>query len=320
MINKHINLHKIRFFHLDLVVTVAKLGTVHATARHFGLTQPAVTRALQELESHIGTALFHRTPQGMKPNQYGDRFINQAHSMLNLMQTTIDDVQQMVSGKIGDVHLGVLPTANSNLIPILVGQLEKHGHELSLKVQEGPIDTLLPMLKDGAIDILIGRLPTPSPREKLNQDILFYDSFAIVCGPDNPLIKRYQLTLKDLLSERWIFPSPTTSLLMADVKETFSREKLIAPTPVLEINSLQTVRTLLHTTEMISIFSYQMALEERSYGLLEILPIEFNSIVTPIGITTRPDDQTTPAAREIITQLKQLSTQLMTDPKFESRA
>ena len=316
--NIHTNIHKIRFFHLDLVVTVARLGTIRATARHFNLTQPAVTRALQELESQLGAPLFDRTRQGMTTNPYGDRFITQAQTMLNLMKTVQEDIDHMSSGTIGDVHLGLLPTANSNLIPILVGELEKQGYDLSIKVQEGPIDILLPMLMEGTIDILIGRLPTPSPGTTLHQTILFYDSFAIVSGPDNPLVNQSELKLKDLLDKRWIFPSPTTSLLMADVIETFNREKLPVPTPVLEINSLQTIRTLLRSTEMISIFSYQMALEESNHDLISILPVDFNSIVTPIGITTRLDDQTTPATHTIVNQLKKLSDQFVNNPKFDA--
>ena len=81
----------------------------------------------------------------------------------------------------------------------------------------------------------------------------------------------------------------------------------------IEVYSMQAIRKILRITDRIAIMSYAVANDEQRFGLLSILPVEFEARLTPVGITTRPIEEISPAARKVIDLIEEVCLELKDD-------
>ncbi|WP_158260102.1 LysR family transcriptional regulator [Zobellella endophytica] len=308
---------KTRFSHLRLVLAIAHHGSVHKAADELHITQPAATRALKELESQLGSALFERSPQGMNLNIYGQHFAEHARVLLNQFNSALEQLNEIRTGSYGHINLAMQLAAAPNLLPLTISKIQRRHLNISLNIQEGSSQKLLNMLMEGHVDMIVGRLVPLPASSPLEQTPLFYDAFSIVCGPRNPLATRTDIELRELLDCKWIYPASTGSQLMGDVATAFKSHGLPLPEPMLEVTSLLTMRKTLQYTDMIGLLVNQAAKEEASQGQLNILPIKFDSVLTPIGITTRAKSELTPAINLVSQLIIDAAGEMLANPGFE---
>jgi len=301
--NSNSALGKTRFFQLQLVLAVAKHGTLYKAAEALSRTQPAVTRSLKELESQLGVPLFERSAHGMKLSLYGKHFARHAQIIVNQLQSAVQILGEIKSGDHQHVNIAMLPATAPELMPRVIKRLDNVGAKISINLRSGISELILPHLIEGKLDMIVGRMLEEN-RENLRQIPLLHDPFSIVCGPQHRLAKRFaapenksaprrrpRLKLSALLNESWIFPTAPSSLLMRDVNEAFISQGCEPPKSSLEVFSTQAFRKILRTTDRIGLLSRQVARDEEQFGLLTVLPVDFKSNFTRIGIITRPLDE-----------------------------
>lgn len=313
----HATLVKTRFSHLRLVLAIAHHGSVHKAADELNITQPAATRALKELESQLGSPLFERSSQGMALNIYGQHFAQHARVLLNQFNSALEQINELRNGSYGHINMGMQLAAAPNLLPLTISKIQQRQLNISLSIQEGSSQALLHMLQEGNIDMIIGRLPSVSANSRLEQIPLFYDAFSVVCGPHHPLATRPHVELNELLGHKWIYPASSSSQLMRDVDIAFRSRGLSLPEPTLEVTSLLAMRKTLQYTDMLGLLVNQVAKEEAGLGQLCIIPITVNSVLTPIGITTREKSELTPATHLVTQLIIEAAREMLGNKEFE---
>lgn len=311
---------KTRFFQLQLVLAVARHGTLHKAAEELSRTQPAVTRSLKELESQLGVPLFERSAHGMKLSLYGRHFARHAQIIVNQFQSAVQILDEIKSGNHQHVNIAMLPATAPELMPRVVKRLDNVGAKISINLRSGISELILPHLVEGKLDMIVGRMLNEN-KENLSQIPLMHDPFSIVCGPQHRLAKKFaaperksaprrhrpRLKLSALLNESWIFPTAPSSLLMRDVNEAFISQGCEPPKSSLEVFSTQAFRKILRTTDRIGLMSHQVARDEEQFGLLTVLPVDFKSNFTRIGIITRPFGEVSAAVRIIADLIVEVS-------------
>lgn len=311
-------LGKTRFFQLQLVLAVARHGTLYKAAEELSRTQPAVTRSLKELESQLGVPLFERSAHGMKLSLYGRHFARHAQIIVNQFQSAVQILDEIKSGDHQHVNIAMLPATAPELMPRVVKRLDKVGAKISINLRSGISELILPHLVEGKLDMIVGRMLNENGGN-LHQIPLMHDPFSIVCGPQHRLAKKIRrperksaprLKLSALLNESWIFPTAPSSLLMRDVNEAFISQGCEPPKSSLEVFSTQAFRKILRTTDRIGLLSHQVARDEEQFGLLTVLPVDFKSNFTRIGIITRPFEEVGAAVRIIADLIVEVSREL----------
>jgi len=172
--------------HLQLLVALDELRNLGKVAASLNITQPAVSLALSELEKGLGFKLFDRTARGVQPNAYGECLIRQARVMLNTLAQTRDELRALLSGASGRTALGAMPAMTSALVPQALAALKRVSPTTTVHVQEGSMDTLLPQLRRGHLDVLVGRLSS-WPSADFEEAPLFEGSSMVVVGRQHPL-------------------------------------------------------------------------------------------------------------------------------------
>lgn len=288
---------------LRLIEVIAREGNLVRAAQTMNMTQSAVTKALQEVEATVGAMLFERSNRGVVATAAGNALIAHASVILAQMQHAGQELADLRDGTSGTVAVGTLLAASAALLPRAILHVRASRPNLTIRILEGTNDTLMPLLRNGALDMVVGRLPVWRERDGLAQEELYDDHAVIVARQGHPLASREHLTLADLADQQWILPRPETTL-RRQIDESFQAAGLRAPTAGVESMSVLTNRELLLASDFLAIWPIEIARLELRPGALRRLPLDLPSTRRPVGISTRANARLTPAAALFIAALR----------------
>ena len=300
---------KLRLRQLRVLLAIAEHGTLIEAAAHLHLSQPAVTKHLHDLEAIFGLQLFDRSHRGVTPTPYGSIVIEHAQRMMAELRYASEKLNALATGQIGSVSVGIFLTAAPVLLPKAIALLKSRQPGVSVTIHEGGTDALVPMLGVGTLDLLIGRLPDRLDDPNFTHDVLYEEPMDIVVRAGHPLARAKKLRLKELTSERWIWPPPRTTV-RREIEEFFRRENLSVPQNVVVSGSLVTNRQLVLEADLIGVFSRGLVREDEEAGLMVVLPLMLPTARRPIAITYRSDRALTPAAQLLCDCLRETAKDL----------
>lgn len=202
-------------FHLSrvdlnlLVVFDAMVAEGHATraAQRLGLTQPAVSHALNRLRALFGDPLFVRSPGGMKPTPAALRAAPAIRSILEQVESVL------LGGEVFDPSastrqfvLGLSDYAAIVLLPGLTGRIEQEAPGISLIVRTTSRSVGLAALEDGSVELVAGNFP--EPLSHLREELLYEEDFVCAVRDDHPAVTG-SIDLARYLSARHLHVSTT---------------------------------------------------------------------------------------------------------------
>ena len=298
--------HRLTVRHLRLVVAIHTEGSLLRASSSLNMTQSAVTKALQDAEAQTGVTLFDRTNRGVVPTMFGDSLAAHARLIIAQIDRAEQELTNLRDGTAGQVIIGTLLAGSAGLLPEAIARLRRDRPNLVVRVEEATNDLLMPALRSGELDLVIGRLPEFRDRADLKQEYLMDDFAQIVTRHDHPLAGQKDVRLADLLANDWILPGPATTL-RRQVDKAFRDEGLGPPAQVVESVSFLTTRGLLLQTDYLAVWPTQVARLEGKTGGIATLPIPLPTTRRPIGITTRAHDLMSPAATMLVHCLREVA-------------
>lgn len=189
-------------------MAVAQQGTLGRAAETLNLSQPALSKTLNELEQLTGTRLFERGRLGAQLTLVGEQFLTHAVKVLDALNTAgqalnrkeglNSDIVRIGRShrRAGDPALGDRPVPSA-------------AKDITLQVATMNNTMLLAGLKSGEIDIGIGRMSDPELMSGLNYELLFLESLKLVVRPGHPLLQE-TVTLSRVME--WPVVSPKGTL------------------------------------------------------------------------------------------------------------
>lgn len=235
-------LSRLRFRHLQMLSVLAETGGVRRAALRLNLTQPAVSKALTEIEDAFGYPLFVRTPKGLQPTAAGRVVLRGAALLVNEVGQLQTEAQ--VAGAEAEAHLrlGVAAFVAMTLVPQVLAELATRWR-LRATIVEGAGNVQAGMLRRGDLDALItpfspGFLAERRSGERagegaLTWEALFTEPLAVIAAPDHELATRAPTnppTWAELARADWILPGPG-ALIRQAVDEAFLRAGETPPVP-----------------------------------------------------------------------------------------
>lgn len=299
-------LSRLKLRQLRLLTAVAEEGTVLRGSQVLNIAQPAATKSIKELEDALGVQLFERSSRGVTPTDFGHVMIRHAKLILAQLRHASEEMQSLDEGLSGRVYVGTLLAASPSLLPRTLTLLRERRPGIAVTVTEGTIDRLMPSLRTGDIDVVLGRLPEHREREGLDQELLYLDSISIVARAAHPLVKRKEISLVELVDQAWIMPPPQTSL-RRQLDFAFRSEGIEPPVDVIESVSILTNHSLLIATDMVAAMPTQVASVQAG---LCILPIVVDAASSRIGATTRGSAALSAAADYFMSVVREVASDI----------
>ena len=293
---------RIRLRHLHTFVAVAQQGTLGRAAETLNLSQPALSKTLNELEQLTGTRLFERGRLGAQLTLVGEQFLTHAVKVLDALNTAGQALNRKEGLNSDIVRIGELPTAALGILPSVIGQFHQQQKDITLQVATMNNTMLLAGLKSGEIDIGIGRMSDPELMSGLNYELLFLESLKLVVRPGHPLLQE-TVTLSRVME--WpVVVSPKGTLPRQNAETLLQSQGCKIPTGCIETLSASLSRQLTVDYDYVWFVPSGAVKDDLRRGMLAALPVPTQGAGEPIGILTRVDATLTAGTQTLLSAIR----------------
>ncbi|MCH5358668.1 pca operon transcription factor PcaQ [Escherichia fergusonii] len=293
---------RIRLRHLHTFVAVAQQGTLGRAAETLNLSQPALSKTLNELEQLTGTRLLDRGRLGAQLTPPGEQFLTHAVKVLDALNNAAQALNRKEGLNSDIVRIGALPTAALGILPAVLGQFHRQHKDTMLQVATMNNTMLLAGLKSGEIDIGIGRMSDPELMGGLNYELLFLESLKLVVRPNHPLLQE-NVTLSRVME--WpVVVSPKGTVPRQNAETLLQSQGCKIPDGCIETLSASLSRQLTVDYDYVWFVPSGAVKEDLRQGSLVALPVPTQGAGEPIGILTRVDAQLSSGAQILISAIR----------------
>lgn len=290
----------IKIAHLRLLAALAATGQVGLAAEMVGITQPAASRLLAEVERMAGALLYTRTGRGVALTAEGAALAARAARMLLELELAERELAERAGGTGGQVRVGaVTGPAMDRVLPALVAARDRLP-QIQVEVVVATSDVLCAQLLAGRLDFALARLPETGEGARLRFDFIAPEPVCLMTRRDHPLMAQEALEPGALMAFEWIMPGPEAIL----TRTVLARLRALRlPDPPLRIATSSFLFTLamLRRSDAIAPLARAVAALFATTERAEfaVLPVDLQIEVAPFGLLTREGPGLTPAAERV---------------------
>lgn len=289
--------------HLQLLVALDEFRHIGRAAEMLSITQPAVSKMLAEIERMFALQLFVRSTRGTEPTAYGATVVRFARTVLADYQRTQDEIAAVASGGTGRVSVGAMVVAIPGLLMQALAQLKQHSPLTTVLVEEGDLSRLLPRLRIGELDLIVGRLEPGYASPDLDTEPLYRDRMCIVVDTAHPLADHPQPDWRILAQLPWVVPPPWASSRMK-LEQMFYKHRLVPPADIIETASFLVTLSVMRQRPAVGFLARGVAQHFAAQGGLRILDLPVPMDLPPVGIMTLAGRPRTPASQLLLDCLR----------------
>ena len=265
--------------HLRALVALSDLKLVARVSEALGVTQPAVSKQIAELEKIVGVPVVTRDRNRLYLTPIGTRLAEHARQALGQLDRAAFDIEAMTSGVSGSVGVGVVSSVAPTLLPSTISLFKRSTPQANVSVSEGHFVELLPQLEAGALDLLIARVWQPQELAGINQMALFSEPVVVVAGHNHPLAQETAVKWADVANFPWILPKPNSVARQA-VDALFASNGLSPPTNTISSLSLALNVELLRVMPALGLLPQRLAQTQARRGELVTLPLDTHDLLS----------------------------------------
>ncbi len=292
--------------HLQLLVALDEFRHLGRVAEFLSVTQPAVSKTLVEIERMFDLVLFSRSTRGTEPTPYGETVVRFARSVLADYARTRDEIAAVASGAAGRTGVGAMVVAMPVLLARAVQLLKGRSAQTTVFIEEGDLTRLLPRLRVGELDLVVGRLEPGYASPDLQTEALYDEPMAIVARPDHPLSAKVRPQWSDLAQAPWVVP-PAWASSRIKLDQMFYRHGLHPPADLIESASFLATLTFVRERAAIGFLARTVAKHFEGEGLVRVLPIKVPIELPPVGIISLPGRIRTPSTEQLVDCLREVA-------------
>ena len=279
-------LRSIKYF-----VAIAELGNISGAAKKLGIAQPALTRHIKQLEEELNTTLLNRLARGVQLTASGREFLEYANRIVAEVAQAKHEITGQGLKPAGSLVFGASPTISTILMPRVVADSLQELPDINLKLIEGRSIRLYDSLLTGVLDMAI--LTNPLPSYKLHLTPLITEPLCLI-GIANQLPKGRATDL-EVLEKMPLILTPGMLFLV----DRFQARKKLKLNVVAEIESIETIRSLVKAGEGVTIAPSTAFFDELNKNELDVLTLEVDGLHRELVLASRTDNAHLPAVREI---------------------
>jgi DNA-binding transcriptional LysR family regulator len=291
---------RIKLRQLTVFIAVVEYGSMAKAAEHLSISQPVISKMIATLEQTLGVTLLERSRLGVEPTLYGKALLKRSIALCNDLRSGVDELQSLADPTMGELRIGSTEPVMAGLLPTIIDRLSRQYPKLALHVIEGePPELQDRHLRNHDIDLMIGRLPNPTPAADTDVQVLLHESGVVVAGLKNPWMRRRKIRLAELIHERWCLP-PRDSFPGGWIANAFHASGLEVPRASVTVYSILMQTTLLSTGRFLSFLPATMLHFSAKRLSMKVLPVEMPIQMWPIGIVTLKGRTPNPAQRLLV--------------------
>jgi DNA-binding transcriptional LysR family regulator len=296
---------RIRLRDLHILLTVSQRGSMAQAAVQLGVSQPAVSGVIADLERTLGVPLFERSTRGVKPTIYALEMMDRSVAAFDELKQGIRTLESLADPTAGELWIGCIETVTALILPPILGQFMRRYPRVVVRVQRlsSPM-TEFRSLCERNLDLVLGRMTRePAQDCEIVFEPLFEDRTVVVGGAQSRWARRRKIDLADLADEQWVLSAPECRTHAA-IKEAFDARGLKPPQAALISQSIPLRLSLVASGAYLSAFPESIRSFKGYQDDVSILPIDLPASPTPFAIITLRNRNLNPVAQRFIEHLR----------------
>jgi len=301
------------------LATIIEQGSLAKAARHLSISQPALSKSMDRLESGLRVKLLERGPTGIVPTAFGELLYSHAILIREEMGLAETRIHKADKGGARVITFGTLPSLASSVVPLAVSRWrERHPRVLLRVVEKLQVELLLGLLR-GQFDFVVGQTEFYDFLDGLKQRVLFRDRLRVFARPKHRLFRLAKLTWADLAQFPWVCP-------MVGGRQRTVLEKLLAAEGVnltqqlIECGSIDFTKSLVAASNHSAMLPAHSVTSDVSEGTIKALTITVPALSRDIAVIFRERSPLDNVGRELVTHIEAIGTDLSRERSMSARA
>jgi DNA-binding transcriptional LysR family regulator len=303
---------RLRLRDLHVLLTAVQCGSMAKAARRLAVSQPAISKAIADLEHTLRVRLLDRGPRGIETTVYGSALIRRGWAVFDELRQAVSEIEFIANPTGGEVRIGCNESLSAALLPAVIERLSVQHPAVTVHLSQmsRPITLEIQQLRERNVDLIIGRGIFRIPEDDLNAELLFEEPLLVVAGVRSPWVRRRKLKLADLVDAKWILypPNELPGLL---VEQAFRLCGLTLPRPSVTTSSFHVRDALLATGDYLTVVpACMLRVFNAKHMTVKSLPIDLGIQGRPVAIFTLKNRTLSPLAEIVIKSVRAVVTSM----------
>jgi DNA-binding transcriptional LysR family regulator len=295
---------------LAILSAVIQWGSMGQAAVRLAMSQPAVSKAIADLERVVGVPLLDRTRKGVTPTVYGRTLLDGSIGAFDELRQAVKRIDFLKDPTAGELRIGTTEMMAAGLLSAIVERLSRRYPRIVFHVTEADPGTLrYHELRARNVELVIGRVPAPIADDDMEAEVLFHERLFVVAGARNRWARRRKIALADLLDEPWVLAPPETSA-GSFVADAFAAAGLAPPRAAVVTYSMHLRNNLAAGGHYLTVLPNSVLRISAHRLSLRVLPVELRSQPRPVVIVRLKNRTLSPVAELFIENARAMAAQV----------
>lgn len=287
---------------LSQFLAICATRNLTAAAEQLGISQPALTQAVNKLERQLGVPVLDRSTRPVGITPFGEMVRDYARELERIDADFVQNLQAMKTGTGGMLRFGCGPDWIHEILPRAVCVLEARNPALRVQLTVALNDHLRSLLDQGAIELYFASLNDTSFSGPYETRVLMRDQMRIIAHRDHPIHAGPPKTLGDLASERWAMSGEETFGRQL-TRRVFAQAGREPPRPHIETNS---VRAMIHILRHGPFLGFLSETHCSAYADIRAVDLSDALPRREAGVTWRRDRPLLPSSLSLIAEAERV--------------
>jgi DNA-binding transcriptional LysR family regulator len=299
---------------LHVFSTVVQRGSMAKAAQHLGVSAPAVSEVIADLEHALGVRLLDRSAQGIESTIYGDALLKRSVAVFDELKQSIRDIQFLSDATTGEVRIGSMEAPWFALLPDVILRFSKQYPRIKVHTDLVDHSEVFRGLRERRYDCVLMAGLQDIAADDLKAEILYDDISIVVARAHSKWVSRRKIDLAELIDEPWVFSGPT-SWGRPRGEEIFRAGGLSRPEPMVTADSIILRARLVAGSPYLALFvtSVLRRLIADNYAVAA-LPVDLRANAWSVGIVTLKNRTLSPVVERFLACVREVAASLAGKP------
>lgn len=283
---------------LRSLLAVAQHGAITEAADRIGISQPALSRRLHQLEEHFGAPLFARSRKGVTLTSVGRLVEAEARVLVGRYDGLRETVRAHLNLDTGIVRIGGGATAVSFVLPDAIAAFQAEHPDIRFHLKEAGSREIAADVASGQLEVGVVTLPVQTAELDVRE--LLTDRIVLVARRDHPLTRKQRIKQLDQDLGGRAYVGFEAGSAIRQIIDTALRAAGVQMNVVMELRSIPAILRMVATTGYLAFIS-RSGLE----GQTDVVEVAVRGLAIErrLGIVTRSDAPLSPAALAFMQRL-----------------
>ncbi|MFJ3259455.1 LysR family transcriptional regulator [Pseudomonas sp. NPDC086581] len=287
---------------------IVENGSFRKAAEAVKITQPALSRRIEKLESALNVRLFERTTRKVSLTAVGRAFVPEVERVLDQLDTALMSIADVASSRMERVTIACVPSAAYYFMPNVISEFHRLYPRIKIMLVDSSAHEVNVAVASGEADFGVTFSGNLSP--EMTFDLLLEERYVMACRRDHPLADRTSVTWSEMYEHDYISldKSSGNRLILSQAL------KRVVPSrhSICETRHVTTAIGLVEAGVGVAAVP-SIAMPRTSHPLLKAVPLEEPAVVRNVGLIKRSGRTLTPAALELERLVRSTPVKLLGD-------